>query len=281
MADPDATIDWSYSNAQLYASCPRSLFFRFCQRTGTEIAESTDDDILHGNSQSAGSIIGSAIHHAVADHIQRWVQNERTGLRQTQSTAESYIREAVSQSSESESLDLDSLSNTSDAHIETFFKTVWPSLRSQRYILHEQTRSFDVSGNTVWVRPDLCVRESSPEEQTADTFVIYDWKSRQPSTFEDQSLQLCVYALWANKIFEPDVKRISPRIVFTQNGRIMRQDVSVEDLTQLESRISTQSTEWNPPDQRSRFPTEATHEKCSTCAYLSSCDDGQKQMSTE
>lgn len=278
MADPDATIDWSYSNAQLYVSCPRSLFFQYWQRTGTaEASDGEGDSIFRGSSESAGSIIGSAIHNALEEHIRRWAQNQRTGMQQTQSAAKSYISDAVSQKRGPQSFDSTSLSKTTDAHLENFFKTVWPSLKSQRYILHEETRSFKINGTVVWVRPDLCVRESSAEDTDASTFVIYDWKSRQPTAFEDQSLQLYVYALWAYKEFEPDVDRISPRLVFTGNGHIKRQDVSLRDLERLKTRIIGESKQWNPPDRKDTFPTKPALEKCKKCPYLSSCSDGQQE----
>lgn len=278
MTDPDAMIDWSYSNAQLCASCPRSLFFHYWQRTGIpEASDGEGDAILRGGTESTGAIIGSAIHKALEEHIRDWAQNEKTGLQQTQSVAKSYIRDAVSRAQESQSLDSSTLSETAAAHLKTFFRTVWPSLRTQRYILHEETRSFKIGGTTVWVRPDLCVREPNAEADT-DTFVIYDWKSRRPSAFEDASLQLDVYALWAYKKFEPDLDRISPRLVFTRNGHIKRQEVSTRDLEQLELRITRESTEWNPPDHRSSFPAKPSFEKCNKCPYLASCSEGQREV---
>lgn len=280
MADPDTTIDWSYSNAQLYESCPRSLFFHYWQRQRTGNRKKSDgegDTIFHRGPDSAGAIIGSAIHKALEEHIQSWAQNEQTGLQQTQSVAKSYIRDTVSREQGSQSLDSSALSETADAHLETFFRTVWPSLQSQRYILHEETRSFKIGGTTVWVRPDLCVRESNTESDT-DTFVIYDWKSRRPSAFEDASLQLDVYALWAYKKFEPDLDRISPRLVFTGNGHVKRQKLSPQDLERLEMRITREFMEWNPPDHSSSFPAEPMSEKCNKCPYISSCSEGQQEV---
>lgn len=278
MTDPDAMIDWSYSNSQLYASCPRSLFFHHWQRTGTSGASDREGgDILFEGPESAGAIIGSAIHKALGDHIQRWAKNKKTGMQQTQSVAKSYIRDIVSRGQKPQSLDSSALSKTTDAHLKKFFRTVWPSLRSQRYILHEETRSFQIDGTTVWVRPDLCVRKSN-DEGDASTFVIYDWKSRQPAPFEDPSLQLYVYALWAYEEFEPDINRISPRLVFTGNGHIKRQKVSLRDLEKLKMRIVKESTEWNPPDDRSSFPARPSFERCNKCPYLSSCSEGQQEI---
>lgn len=275
MTDPDTTIDWSYSNSQLYASCPRSLFFHYWQRTGTaEASNSGGDAIVLGSTESGGAIIGSAIHKALEEHIRRWAQNKRTGMQQTQSVANSYIREAVSQGQGSQSLDSSTLSETTDVHLKRFFKTVWPTIRSQRYILHEKTDSFTVDGTKAWIRPDLCVREFNNDNK----FVIYDWKSRQPSTFEDTSLQLSVYALWAHKKYEPDIERISTRLVFTGNGHIERQSVSIQDLEQLETRITSEAAEWNPPNRKSSFLPKEDPKKCKKCPYLSSCTDGQQEL---
>ena len=275
MTDSDTAIDWSYSNSQLYASCPRSLFFHYWQRSGTaEASNSGGDAIVLGSTESGGAIIGNAIHKALEEHIRCWAQNERTGMQQTQSVAHSYIREALSQRPESQSLDGPTLSETTDTHLKRFFKTVWPTIRSQRYILHEKTDSFTLDGTKVWVRPDLCVREFDNDNK----FIIYDWKSRQPSTFEDTSLQLRVYALWAHKKYEPDIERISTRLFFTGNGHIKRQSVSIQDLEHLETRIMSEAAEWNPPNRKSSFPTKADPKKCKKCPYLSSCADGKREL---
>lgn len=281
MTEQDATIDWSYSNARRYASCPRSLFLHHRQQVkSAEASDEKNDAELRESTGSAGAIIGSAIHKALEEHIRCWAQNERTGMKQTQSVAKSYIQDSFSPGQGSTLSGSSSLIETADVHLEEFFKTVWPSVRSQRYILHEEKRSFKIGGARVWVRPDLCVRESSAEDSGADTFVIYDWKSRQPDTFEEPSLQLYVYALWAHRKFEPDIEKISPRIVFTKNGHIKRQSVSAQDLKRIKTRINNDVREWNPPDCKSSFPTKPAPKKCQTCPYLSECSDGQQEVNS-
>lgn len=265
----DMTIDWSYSNARLYESCPRSLFYHYWQRTGAnDDSEAADEQILYGK-PGVGAVIGTAIHTALGEHISRWSRGKQTGLEIVRQVARDYIHEVFNNNSTVVSdANPESLVHTSDAHVGRFFRVIWPQFRDHRYILHEENCSFEVGSTKVWVRPDLCTRDSGD-------FVITDWKSRQPAIFEDPSLQLRVYALWGHQQFEPDIDRISVQLVFTSDGRIERQSVDKEDLAQLKDQIADDVLKWGDPNDRTNFPTDESFEKCSNCPYLHSCNAGQ------
>lgn len=268
----DMTIDWSYSNARLYESCPRSLFYHYWQQINKNTdSEAADERVLRGQ-PGAGAVIGNAIHTALGEHIGRWSRGKQTGLKIIRQVARDYIHNAIDANSiQGTDVDPESLIHTTDTHIGRFFQIIWPQIREHRYILHEETHSFEVGSMKVWVRPDLCTRDSG-------NFVITDWKSRQPALFEDPSLQLRVYALWAYQEFEPDLDRISIQLVFTSDGRIDYQSVDEVDLTQLKDQIVADVQKWGNPNDRANFPTDESFEKCSSCPYLFLCKTGQTQI---
>lgn len=279
MPEQDSTIDWSYSNARLYTSCPRALFYRYWHREDSDFSPiASDGATLGGPTSSEGALIGTAIHDALSAHISRWSQGEMTGLRRTQKVAQSSIHSALEEHPTFVESAVESLIRTTDSHIKRFFRINWPVIRSHRYIIHEESRSFDIDGTTVWVRPDLCTRSPPEGESEQRDFVIYDWKTRQPTLFEDPSLQLRVYALWAHREFEPDLDRISPRLLFTSNGHVEYQSIGTETIRQLKERIMTDVREWGSPTDESSFPAEPERDKCDACPYLESCAAGQQKL---
>jgi|AntDeeMetagen192_2_1112575.scaffolds.fasta_scaffold00793_2 hypothetical protein len=268
----DMTIDWSYSNARLYESCPRSLFYHYWQQINRNTdSEAADERVLRGQ-LGAGVVIGNAIHTALGEHIGRWSRGKQTGIKIIRQVARNYIHNVIDANPTlGTDVDPESLIHTTDTHIGRFFQIIWPQIRGHRYILHEETHSFKIGSTKVWVRPDLCTRDSGK-------FVITDWKSRQPALFEDPSLQLRVYALWAYQEFEPDIDRISTQLVFTSDGRIDHQSVDEVDLTQLEDQIAADVLKWGNPNDRANFSTDESFEKCSNCPYLFSCETGQTKI---
>lgn len=279
MPTDDTTIDWSYTNSRLYSSCPRALFYRHWRREGpAEQSSQSDEFPTQQEFDSAGALVGTAIHEAIRKHITEWSRGGITGLQITQATAESYIQRVADSRSGGLGTDADSLVTTAESHIKRFFRYIWPSIRSQKYITHEETSSFDLDDTTVWVRPDLCTRAMSDNGPDSSQFVIYDWKSRQPQEFEDPSLQLQVYALWAYREFEPEPERISPRLAFTSTGEVKHYHVDHEVLDRVTSTIFDETNEWDLPDDESTFPPDPEQKKCSRCSYLHSCAAGQREV---
>lgn len=263
----DGRIDWSYSNARLYESCPRALYYRQRNHTSSDDVEAATTS----NWTPIGSAIGVAIHYGIATQIDEWAQNQPLSLQSAQSAAvvrlESIYTSEGNRVIEEEVLA--SATSTVRAHLQRFFRVIWPRFENHRYITHEQTSSFEIEGQTVWVKADLCTR--GPE----GNFVVTDWKSRSPDIFENRTLQLTLYALWATETFEPDRERIRVQQVFTSNGEFVRRTVSDPQLAGLRSRIVTESQAWNTEFAKSEFPARPSREKCSECLYRSNCGPGQ------
>jgi CRISPR/Cas system-associated exonuclease Cas4 (RecB family) len=270
----DGGIEWSYSNAMRYDACPRSLFYHYWQHQREEVSEvgqiSSDEFAWYS---SPGALIGTAVHEGISAQIERWSRGQPTSRDEAHRIAHEVIEiskeSQLSKGGLSES-QIDSLTDTATDHLDRFLSVMWPQIRSGRYILHEQSRQFLIEGMPVWVRPDLCHRDQDRN------FVVTDWKTRQPEVFEDHSLQLQAYALWATSKFEPDIEKLQIQLGFTGTGEIRSLPVTTDILADTRERIRTDIDKWSQPSQQSGFPTKPELEKCQSCSYLSACPDGQE-----
>lgn len=266
-------IEWSYSNAMRYESCPRSLFYHYWhhQQDGQRKTEKSYADEYVWYS-SLGSLIGTAVHEGISTQINRWSHGESTSRDEAHKQAVGCIEAASrpkSITSNRQNKWRSSLIETATDHLDRFLSVIWPQLRTGRYILHEQLDSIRIDDITVWVRPDLCHRDPD------GNFVVTDWKTRQPEVFEDPTLQLRTYTLWAQQVFEPNIDRIKIQLAFSSTGEIQVQSVSKADLDAVRNRIRSDTESWQNPSQQSAFPADPTAEKCGSCSYLSACAVGQ------
>jgi len=265
----DPRIDWSYSNASLYETCPRAFYYRHCGQSGVESTDSSNR-----RARSIGEAIGTAVHEGIASQMERWRVGKEPSLQAAQSVAASHLATIHPENGAQACVDIESSSaqTTVQNHIQRFFHVIWSRFTTHRYITHEQTSMFEVEGNRVWAKADLCTRDSD------GTFVISDWKTRAPDVFENRSLQLTLYTLWAQTEFEPDVDRIRAQLIFTSNGEIVPQSVTESDLEELRSRISADLQVWNEEYTPSKFPVDPSAEKCSRCHYRPRCEAGQRAV---
>ena len=271
-------IDWSYSNAMLYESCPRSLFYRYWQQDQTGDSLTDDQQAEHMWYSSTGALIGVAVHAGIGSQIQRWAHGKSTSRDEAHDKAAAKIEAASLSSAHTgridHAFDREAVMRTATDHIDRFLSVIWPQLRSGRYITHEEVGSFELGDTTVWVRPDLCHRNDEGE------FVITDWKTRSPKVFEDPTLQLRTYALWAQTKFEPQRDRLRLQLGFTGSGELRVQKLTESRLQETRKRIQTDTEQWGDPNNQSAFPVNPDLEKCQSCSYLPSCPDGQDVVSS-
>lgn len=275
-------VDWSYSAAQLYESCPRRFYYRYNPSTRVN-AKKRDKP-----PSPPGAAIGSVVHDCIEAQIQRWRQGNRLSLQAAQNQATEQLRDYVS-SNEShleskytgtdDEFDLDDykriLIRTAHAHIERFFQIIWPQFSEHEYILHEATKSFTIADNTVWVRPDLCTRNK------AGDFVVTDWKTTSPDPFGQTSMQLLTYALWSHREYEPDLNRILVQLVHTSDGSFDDARPDENSLNRLQSRIRADRRDWSSRFQKDDFPPNPAREKCMSCPAIGRCEAGQSVIKTE
>lgn len=273
MNPSDESIDWSYTNAMYYESCPRSLFYHYWHhRQNYERNAQKNKEHYNMRYSSLGSIIGTAVHRGISTQMTRWGRGDSTSRCKVHKRAINSIEQASRPTSITTDEQTDWRSSpieTTIDHLDRFLSVIWPQIRTRRYILHERLDSTKVDETTVWVKPDLCQRDSDGD------LILTDWKTRQPELFEGLTLQLRTYALWAQQEFEPDVDRIKLQLGFTSTGDMKEYPVSKIDLETTRDRIRSDTELWQCPSQKSAFPTDPAAEKCSSCPYLSECSVGQ------
>lgn len=276
-------IEWSFSNALLFEQCPRALYFKHIidQGSSDSVVGSTDSVELeyHG---SPGAFVGDAVHQCIGSEMENWRQGKSVQLHRLLATADEALKDIINRSNalnrgfeaDNRWFDRDVLHHSIQEHLKRFMQVIWPRYQPHLYLLHEETRSFRVSGHRVWVRPDLVTRDSD------GTLVITDWKSSQNAGTECD-LQLQVYALWAHLHLEPDVERIESRIIKTSDGNVRPVSVGDSVFEMVRERVRSDCTEWEDIQDAEDFEPRPEIQKCSSCPYISECDAGQKMVSGE
>jgi len=283
---PTAHVDWSYSTARLYHSCPRRFYYRHGQ-------SGEDEDAGHDSRSSTavqppGARLGSVVHDCIAEKIDYWRENSERTLQATEATVAERLQQYVDENEDEiretyaaneEEFDPDefarSLIRTAQNHLETFFQVVWPQFDSHQYITHEQTFSFDVDENTVWVRPDFCTRSQEGD------FVVTDWKTGPVDRFNEPTLQALTYGLWAHQEYEPDFDRILVQLVHTRRGEFDRTQPDEADINRIKDQIRADSEDWTSFQSIEDFQPEPEASKCQSCEFLSRCDAGQSILDEE
>jgi len=280
---PTAHVDWSYSTARLYHSCPRRFYYRHRKSGQDEIIgdESRSSIVI----QSPGARIGSIVHNCIAKKIDYWRKDSERSLQSSQEAVakrlQQYVDENVNEIRESYTANgakfdpeefAQSLIRTAQNHLETFFQVVWPQFDSHRYITHEETSSFDVNGYTIWVRPDFCTRNREGD------FVVTDWKTGKIDRFSEPTLQVLTYGLWANQEYEPDLDHILIQLVHTSRGEFDRTRLDEDDLRRIKDQIHADTAEWTTLQSIEDFQPEPETSKCRSCEFLKYCDEGQMYL---
>jgi hypothetical protein len=275
--DGSEAVSWSASRARLYEVCPRRFYYRYVSR---DPDSSTSYPGSGGTVARPGAKVGMVVHDCIEDQVQRWRAGESLSLQAAQTSAteqlqayldgdEDTIEELYSDDEEFDATDFArSLVRTAHSHLECFFQVIWPQLADHQYILHEQTTSFEVGGETVWVKPDLCTRSEDGD------FVVTDWKTSPPAPFSAPSLQVLTYALWAHEEYEPDLDRILVQLVHTKQGEFDRTRPDEAALDDIRSRITADCEMWRTADGRSEFDPLPEEGKCRGCFSLSRCSAG-------
>jgi len=232
-----------------------------------------------GNPVNLNAIVGIAVHRGIASQIDEWVEGRDPTFQDAKQVAEDWIKEIWENENKRivEAINGQSLSNRqlhkfigiSKRHLRTFFKAIWPEFRSHEYILHEDQRMFEISGNPVHVKVDLCTRNRDGD------LIITDWKTGKPPVLTVDSLQLNTYGLWARECMESDVGKIRCRIAHTKTGDTVTYSIGQKELDKVESQIEQECSKWNEKDDINSFSPKPDAKKCLECEFLTQCDTGQ------
>ena len=272
-------VDWSASTASLYASCPRRFYYRnSASHSELETANPSSGTTV----QPPGAKVGIVVHDCIEEQVSRWRENMPLSLQTAQTSATQQLQAYLDDNKrviETRYFNGDgafdptefarSLIRTAHNHLECFFQVIWPQLDDHQYILHEQTKSFEVGGQTVWVKPDLCTRSQGGE------FVVTDWKTSPPDRFSDPDLQVLTYALWAYQCYEPDLERILVQLVHTKQGEFDRTQPDTDDIATIRDRIISDYETWQETTSVADFTPKPEKGKCEGCPYLDQCNAGK------
>jgi CRISPR/Cas system-associated exonuclease Cas4 (RecB family) len=271
-----AHVNWSASAAGIFEECPRRFFYRY-QRS-----ESTGGDSEYTPPHRA--YLGTVVHDAIENQVTRWAQGEKVHFQTATGYAKDKLERYVEANTETIAdrigddgegeFDRDSftrwLIRKAHNHIETFFSVIWPQFDGHLYITHETRQTFDVAGETVTVKPDLCTRNSEGD------FVVTDWKTGEYERFSNPTIQMQAYALYAYNSYEPELNRVQVRLVHTGSGQFDPMTPTKEDIKQVRERIKNDRDFWTGHGDIESYETDPEPQKCKYCSYLCRCTDGKE-----
>lgn len=284
MDSPDRVeCEWSYSKSALFAHCPRAFYHRYSP--GESLSDRPVDEIDEWDADAQatfsgfGLLIGDAIHTAINTEIDEWRSGDRPRRQRAKTIAEQYVEDhfdsvsaQIRDSSTDSGTSQPELTRTTSRHIDTFIDSLWPNFREHDYINHESLHSLDIDQYRVLLRPDFLTRSQDGE------FVITDWKTGTPPVLSPRSPQLHVYALWARDTFEPNTSRIRAQTAHTSDGAIKPTPIREEHLSDIEARITAECERWITDNSESDYPALPEQAKCSRCAFLPRCPEGQSEV---
>src|SRR2546426_5419949 len=248
---------WSVSRSALLGSCKRAVFIELT-------TESKDRD--SGHEVPLRTVVGSAVHQAIATQMQRW----RTGEPVSSDEAEDFANNFVStlwrakETRITEALNgmelVDSVYHEMQAaahhQLRNFFKMIWPQYSAHSYVAHEYRDSFIVNRAKVWVQVDLATRDGE------GTLVISDWKTGWLRHAESEAFQMAVYALWANQRYSLPLDCIRTQVVNLRTGQVVNGTPSDVLLSDTRARIEAEASELKRLDEPLRFPASPESQKC-------------------
>lgn len=265
---------WSYSKSADFESCPLKIYFR-----GERVSDPSQADEAASQLVNLSAIIGIAVHRGIASQMDEWVAGGTPTFQGAKQTAEEWIEDIwedrhdriieASNGKHLSSGQRHKFIGITKRHLRRFSKSIWPEYRGHKHVLHEELRTFEVRGNPVQVKVDLCTRDPD------GNLVITDWKTSNPPLLEFASLQLDVYGLWARECMESDINNIKIKLAHTQTGDTSTQSFTSEQIEDTAELIELECHEWNSKDRIEEYTPDPESQKCRQCQFLKQCDAGQ------
>ena len=266
-------IEWSVSQSHLFNQCPKawSLRRRKADETGSRV-----------KSVPLGSIVGIAVHRAIAGQITLWRDGMEVSPRSAEETGMDFVGEiwshrerAITEFVNGMKVGNQTYSRMVDAvhdRVVTFFRMFWPHLSKHTYVTHEALDSFEIPGVRMWVQVDLATRDAAKE------LLVSDWKTGQGHGIEVDSFQMGVYALWAHVKYERSPSRIHTQVVNLRTGQVNRRTETAESLQGIQARLVEETSRISALDRTDDFVASPSIEVCRSCSYLRVCDEGTSTM---
>jgi len=270
---PDAGPAWSVSRSNLLDSCRRAAYL--------ETASTSEaHEMPHGI--PLRTVVGSAVHEAIAAQMTRWKAGDPISPDEAQASARVFIstvwgarRTRITECLNGVEL-ADNLYHEllSSAHsqLRNFFRMIWPQFSGHSYVVHEFRDRFSLDGTNVWVQVDLVTR--NPRNH----LVISDWKTGWTSHRSSEAFQMSVYALWAHLRYALPLDDLHTQVVNLRTGEIVRGVPSQALLDETRARIESESSLLRRADDPSSFPPSPESQKCVACNFLPMCSAGMELL---
>jgi hypothetical protein len=224
------------------------------------------------------SLVGIAVHKAIAEQIDSWRDGKEVSRTKAEDAAlehiwntwshkESRVTEIVNGIS-FDDLVYSRLTDSVYRRIGTFFKMFWPHISKHTYVTHEMLDSFLIPGARVLVQVDLATRDTNGE------FLVSDWKTGSVYNAEEDSHQMDVYALWANKKYERTPSRIHTQVVNLRTGQVVRRNENSTSLKLVERGLIEEVRTVTETVGTGHINAQPSPEMCVSCNFLSICTEG-------
>jgi hypothetical protein len=264
-----ARMEWSVSQSYLFNSCPKAWSLH---------KKTTDESRLLARSIPLRSLVGTAVHKAIAEQISSWREGIEVSPQRAEEIGLDYISEMWSNKEKRITefvngtiVEDDTYSRMVDAtheRIMTFFRMFWPHLSKHTYVIHETLDNFEIPDIRIWVQVDLATRDTNGE------FLVSDWKTSQAHNIEADSYQMGVYGLWAHKRFERSPTRIHTQVVNLRTGQVDRRTETAGSLRETQDRLVKEVALVSAARFTNGFVAKPCLEVCVSCNFLDSCTEG-------
>ena len=272
----DNTQAWSASRSTLLATCRRAFYLEVTARADAHKA---------AHQIPLRTVVGSAVHAAIADQMARWGAREPISRADAEASARTFISDIwrVKEMRITECLNGIELADERHQEMQSaarhqlrnFFRMIWPQFSDHSYVEHEYRDNFLLNGASVSVQIDLATRDPD------NNFVISDWKTGWLGHREPEAFQMSVYELWAHLRYHISVSKIRTLVVNLRTGQIVRGTPSEDLLAETSERIRSESLQLGQLHKPAAFPTSPELQKCIACRYMGQCPDGKRAVALQ
>ena len=229
---------------------------------------------------SVWALSGVAVHRSIAKQIDNWTIEKKPNfdtalddalfyLKYIWSKQDQLIIEAINGKKLDSSL-LSQLVRSVRHNFKVFRQQIWPRFDGHKHLIHEKSKDFRIEQQIVSVKIDLVT--IAPNK----TLFITDWKTGNMPILGANTLQLNVYALWAQDQYKIDCSDIVVQLVNLKTGEIEQKKPSLKDLQDTITQIISESKKWEDPKEQNFIP-KPDIDKCLACKFLIICDFGKRK----
>ena len=265
---------WSYSKSQQYHSCPRSLFYILNANQYTALQEKLPSI----EAVSVWAVSGVAVHRSIAKQMDNWALGKSPDFDIALNDALYYLNyiwskqdQLIIEAINGKKLKLSFYSQmvrSTRHNIRILRQQIWPRFDCHQHAIHEQSKTFSIEEQPVTVKIDLVT--IAPDK----TLFITDWKTGSIPPLGANTLQLNVYALWAQYQYKIDRNNIIVQLVNLKTGEVEQKKPNSRNLRETIAQIIFESEKWKDTNEQN-FQLKPDNDKCLACKFFPICEAGR------